>query len=140
MTKHQQIIGDLVASIPGTQTKGFMKAVRALCEREIPDPDDHAAITWLRLRPDAYRLNEARKIIEIYEVEVTHHLSMVKLNDYANFWWSWDNFECTDWWPELIIVNRFGQHNTYDCRLHNFPEAKAEIARLSDIEGRGSHG
>jgi hypothetical protein len=116
-------VAAILADFPGAQTVGLSAAIDALRERlgcEGPSP----AIAFV---PDAFRLNEDDCEIELYEVEVTHPLTMRKLRTLGEWWAAWDAEGDHDWLPVLIQVDRFGDRHRRDLGVAYF-ETLGEVA------------
>lgn len=122
--EHRAEVAAILRDYPGAQATGFPQAVRALRKRlgfddGTGDTDDECAMR-INFVPDAFRLNEAECEIEIYEVEVTHHVPAVKWHRLGYFWSEWDAEDEHDWLPVLVLVDRRGRHMRVDlCNAYH---------------------
>lgn len=81
----------------GLSKRERQKEVMEMYEDELP-PD---------IRPDLYEIDEADKLIRLFEIEDTHPLSDSKLHKLAFWWWSLDSYGFE---LELFVTDRYG-HN-----------------------------
>ncbi len=96
---HQSLVADLLRE--GMSGTGF----RANLERAV----GHGLS--FRLVPDAHRIDEEERTVEVHEVEVTHSMSENKLERYLRLYWALDEH---DWELRVFVVNRFGQRSELD--------------------------
>ena len=113
MTKHKELIQELIKTIPGTATHGFRKKSIDAIKRTM----GHFWHRWreqefsddLNFIPDAYSIGDRE--ITIYEVIVTHLIKPSKIQALAHAWFALD---CWEWNLRLITVNQFGVHSEVD--------------------------
>lgn len=114
--EHVARVAAIVADFPGARTTGLSAAVDELRGR-LGRAGHFPPVTFI---PDAFRLNEAESEIELYEVEVTHPLTMRKLRVLGEWWAAWDAEGDHDWLPVLIQVDRFGDRHRRDLGIAYF--------------------
>lgn len=114
-TLHQEIIQILTEQDPRIKTSGFMKELRSRCgvfSRIAEDGDELRAS-----RPDAYLIDEDRRIVFVIEVEVSHPLDEDALCRYWDLLWAIDD---DHWEFRLITVDRRGIGTLIDTMVLAF--------------------
>lgn len=104
--RHNVLVEDICVRY-GAKKTGFGKA---LMSRLIADYDEYLD-DWVRFSPDAYLVNEAKKEIIFYEVELSHELSDQALQRYVTFWFESD---CEEWTIRLVSIDRYGNEQEID--------------------------
>lgn len=133
--EHVRGVAAILAEFPDAATTGFPTVMRALRD-ELGCEDDPPEISFI---PDAFRLNRATQEIEIYEVEVTHGVSLQKLHALGYYWGQWDAEGDHDWLPVLITVNRFGHQRRFDlCIAYHDMLARNRPAPIARLQGESA--
>jgi hypothetical protein len=110
---------------------GFWQSVGKIVAAEGIDCDEICARTF---RPDAYLIDNDRKEINIFEVEVTHAMPETKMDDYAWWWFLWECEGQSEFLPRLFVVDRYGHGSEMDLRqlyYHRLLEKHAHPERLT---------
>ncbi|WP_324807258.1 hypothetical protein SH584_11590 [Sphingomonas sp. LY29] len=123
VTRHEELIRELIDSDPRMCRNGFARSMKPLFEREGIYPENVPLGEFI---PDAYLLDEEAKEIRIYEVEVTNALSNFKIQSLGMFWFYMD-CEMTKWMPRLYVVDRYGAM-TELCMLKCYRQVLAHHA------------
>lgn len=126
--EHVRFVSEILIEHPDARTDGFPAALRALRGRLGCEDEDFPAIHF---RPDAFRLNEEAREIEIYEVEITHPVPANKLTHLGEWWAAWDAEDEHDWLPVLYTVNRDGVRTRRDLAVAYFELSL--LPRLQEI-------
>lgn len=107
-----ELIESLIAQIPGVGTKRWADAACAafLDAEEVigAEEDFRAAIYDLKQMPDAYVIHKDTMELHFFEVEVTHHMDLHKLEQYAKFLTDMDFYGISF---GLFTVNQYGHIN-----------------------------
>lgn len=104
---HNRLVRKACVYFGADSTSSFMSAVRSiLTEADWLNDDDLKDIT---LRPDAFRVDEARHVVSAYEVEVGHPLTPGQLAKYSRLFLLFD--EDDHWELELFVID--GRDDTW---------------------------
>lgn len=116
-TLQQPVVDTLLASIPGTRTRGWREAVltELPCTEDEDSEDFRAVVLALTLIPDAYLINKDERELHFFEVEVTSPMSLAKLQAYAVFLTVMDYYRVEF---AVFTVNQHGHINQVDLLPH----------------------
>ncbi len=116
---HEATIRLLVAKSRGIKIRKFRATLQEVLERTLGAEGDieQAMLFAKRIRPDAYKIDEAGRIVTIFEVEDTSPLSAAKLELLGNLWFFLD---CEEWQLRVVTLDRYGNRASPGLRVGEF--------------------
>lgn len=130
---HAQIIADLLTEWPGSQAKGFMKALSKLPDADyMPDMHKNDRRWWQSVSfvPDVFLIVPERRHVVIFEVVVTNDVSDDKFAKIADLAWALDE----DYYTLILIrCDRFSRTG-YHPQMASIANAMDTMAETGTAE------
>ena len=133
MKIHEKLVRQLMGGNSKIRKHGWRKAIKeALLSDEDSDftvGDDLEKVSE-KLVPDAYLIESQKRILTMYEVEVTSGLTLYKLKTYCGIYRILDYYQ---WLIVLVCINKRGIAQAYclcDCYLHSL-DGEVDFEKLT---------
>lgn len=104
---HRTYLTALLGAQPGLSTRGFRAQMNIVMEL-ISGHEEWFKPRELLARPDAFLIRFDKKVVEVYEVLVTHPCSQRTLQEYADLDGAFE-FHQSGWRLLLFVVDRYGR-------------------------------
>ena len=135
MKLHEKIIQHLLKENSKIRKYGWRKAVK---EALLSDEDSDFAVgddleeASKKLVPDAYLIESQKRILTMYEVEVTSGLTLYKLRTYCGIYRIMDYYQ---WLIVLVCISKSGIAQAYclcDCYLYSL-DGEVDFEKLTPV-------
>ena len=117
MSRHKQLVAQLLAQEPTARTTLFMQAVHTIIGYTL----------GYTMKPDAWSLDMIGSKVTAYEIECSSAITPKKMADYIDLWWAFDFIE---WEFELVTYDHNGVRRVADLFIG--PLQMIAAAKMND--------
>jgi hypothetical protein len=115
---HKKYLADLLKTRSELRTRGFRIEMNVVMEL-ITGHEEWFKPRELMPRPDAFMIRFDQRVVEVYEVQVTHACSQQTLQEYADLDGAFEG-NGSDWRVLLFVIDRYGRAHADPISLDQY--------------------